>query len=118
MNSKIISKYIIKNQNSLESNLPILFDYIKKYKLEFLLPEILKNLEKHKNREIEINKNKLITPHKLSLENKESLESKYNLKIDEENLDKNIITGYKIYTRDKIIDASLDTLLKNFIKAN
>lgn len=116
MNSKSLTKYIIKNRESL--NFEALFLYIKKFKLEFLLPNILKDLKKFEDREIKINKNTLITPHFLDQENKIKLQEKYNLKIDKELIDKKIITGYKLYTKEKIVDASLDTLLKNFIKAN
>ena len=54
MNSKIITKYIIQNKANL--NIAALGEYIKKYKLQFLLPEVLKELNKNINREAEINR--------------------------------------------------------------
>ncbi len=118
MNSKIIAKYIISNQGFLQktSNIKFLFEYIKIYKLELLLPNVLNNLQKIINREVHLNKNRLVSPYPISKENKDRLESGHKIKIDEESIDKDIITGYKLYTKDKIIDASLETLLKNFTK--
>ena len=116
MNSKIITKYIIQNKANL--NIAALGEYIKKYKLQFLLPEVLKELNKNINREAEINRTKIVSAHKLDKDNISSLENKYNIKIDNEEIQSELVTGYKLYTKDKIVDASLNTLLKNFIKAN
>lgn len=115
MNSQIILDYIIKNKNTDNFSVDNLFIYLKKYNLEFLLPDILKKIKKYNLRENKLNKVKVETPYKLDTQNKNSLEEKYNLKIEKEIINKDIITGYKLYTREKIIDASIDTLLKKLI---
>jgi F0F1-type ATP synthase delta subunit len=38
------------------------------------------------------------------------------LKIEKEEIEKEMIAGYKLYSKDKIVDASLNTLLKKFTK--
>lgn len=114
MNSQVITDYIVKNKNSLDVN--NIFNYLKKYNLEFLLSDVLQKLKKYNQRENRISKNIVITSHKINQDTKDFLQNKYNIELKEEKIDSGLIAGYKIYTRDTIIDASLNTLLKNFKK--
>lgn len=101
------------NTNSLANFLKIL----DKNKLNYLLPNLLHSLEKIKIKDESENKEKIITAHTLSKEIRENISIKYKLNNPENIEDKNIITGFKIYTKTKIVDASLNTILKNFESA-
>lgn len=114
MNSQTIVDYIIKNEDTLKIDL--LFSYLKKFKLEYLMSDVLTKLKKYNKREKENSKIILESPVQINNNTQSSLESKYNLKIEEFRTNQNLVAGYKLYSKDRIVDASIDTLLKNFTK--
>ncbi len=112
MNSLKLANLLI----SYKENSKGFFSVISKNKLEYLLPSIKIKLEKIQDQETFREKVKIETPHALGDEIKQKIENIYNIKIEKEEIKKDIIAGYRLYSKDKIVDASLNTLLKNLIK--
>jgi len=93
-----------------------ILEIVKKRKLEFLLPKVLQVLNKKATFSEQQNQIILETPFKTSSEAKKKVEEKLGLKIGVEKINKSLIAGFRVYTKDKILDATLDTLLKQIIK--
>ncbi len=111
MNSKYLAKLILDNQDNFQKVLEI----VKKYKLEKLLPSTLSVVDKIQNREENRNKIKVESAVELDTNSKNEIEKLVNGKIDKLSIDKNLIAGFKVYTREKIIDASLANMLKKLV---
>jgi F0F1-type ATP synthase delta subunit len=111
MNSKYLAKLIIDNQGNFQKVLEI----VKKYKLEKLLPSTLSVIGKIQNREENRNKIKVESVVELDTNSKNEIEKLVNGKIDKLSIDKNLIAGFKVYTREKIVDASLANMLKKLV---
>ena len=107
MNIDKLVNYILKN----EDNLNDLFKVLSKYNLNYLLIPILQKIQKLQNRELHINSSKLVSARPLDSQTLEMLENKYNLKFAKQKIDQNIIAGYKLYTKDKMLDHSLQLIL-------
>ncbi|MDQ5957476.1 MAG: synthase delta subunit [Patescibacteria group bacterium] len=112
MNSQTIVDYIIKNKEKV--SLQSIFDYAHKFDLDYLLPDVLSKIKRYNNREIKNSTVVLETSVNADEDTLKALENRYDLKIEKNQINKNIIAGYKIYSRDSIVDASIETLLKNF----
>jgi F0F1-type ATP synthase delta subunit len=99
-----------------EKNMPELYSLVRKYKLEFLLPAVIKNLEK-KNSMIKDRKRVVLeVPFDTTQAVISEIESKYKEKISDVKVKKDIIFGFKLKTQSKVIDSSLKALFNNFIK--
>ena len=88
----------------------------KKRHLDFLLPDVYKVLKNKSERMQNLDEVVIESPFEMSSEARESVEKRVGLKIAKTRINKEMIAGFKVYTRDKILDASLDTLLKQIIK--
>lgn len=115
MNANILTKYILKQISNSNFNYEAFSLFVKKYNLQYLIPAVIDKLRKSDLREKEMNKVKIVSPVKLSQSNKELVESKYNVQIGEEIIDNRLVAGYKLYTRENILDASLENLLKKLL---
>ena len=120
MQSQKLAKIILNMKEVKGENFSIanFLSVIKKNNLEYLLPSINKVLSKMKKDGESKDLEKIISPFLLEDTTKKELKDKYNLTNTEQIIDKKIIAGFKIYTKNKIVDASLDTILKNFNKTN
>lgn len=98
------------------NNLKDVFDVVKKRHLDFLLPDVYKLLKAKNIRFSDMNEIIVESPFEIGDEAKQSIEKKLDLKIDKTKINKEMIAGFRVYTKDKILDASLDTLLKQIIK--
>lgn len=115
MNSLKLARLLIEINES-KNGLVSFLKVIDKNKLNYILPNILESLKKIESKELEENKEIILSSYKLGKETRENIISKYKLTKPENIEDRNIITGFKIYTKDKIVDASLNTILKKFTK--
>lgn len=115
MNANILSKYILKQISNSNFNLEAFNLFVKKYNLQYLIPSVIDKLQKSNLRNIELNKIKLISPVNINEQNKKLIENKYGVEINEQIVDKRVIAGYKLYTKEKILDASLENLLKKLL---
>ena len=120
MQSQKLAKIILnmKSADGASINIANFLSVIKKNNLEYLLPSINKVLSKIKKDEESKDLEKIISPFLLEDNTKKELEDKYKLTNTQQIIDKKIIAGFKIYTRNKIVDASIDTIFKNFTKKN
>lgn len=120
MQSQKLAKLLIKILNREDKNRVIsvanFLEVIKSNNLNYLLPSINKYLEKIKRDDAEKSVEKIISPFQLETNTEKELKDKYKLENTIQVVDKKIVAGFKIYTRNKIVDASLDTILKNFTK--
>jgi F0F1-type ATP synthase delta subunit len=116
MNSLKLANLLIRNSKKDTFKISDFISVITKNKLEYLLPSIKIKLAKIQREQDFRNEIKIQTPHPVSKEIKEKIENVYNLKIEKEEIEKEMIAGYKLYSKDKIVDASLNTLLKKFTK--
>lgn len=98
------------------NNTKQLLDIVKKKKLDFLLPKALEFLNKKRIFTETQDEVLLETPFETSDEARASIESKFGLKIQKQKVNKDMIAGFRVYTKNKILDASLDGLLKQIIK--
>ncbi len=114
MNALDLAKVFIKYENNTREILSL----VQRYKLESLLPAVIVYLEKLSTQESNRNMVVVESAFPLSENSKLSIEKMIKMKIDEQKVDSKLIAGFKIYTRDHIVDASLDTLLAPFAKAN
>ena len=108
MNSKYLAKLILDNQDNFAKVMQI----VEKYKLEKLLPSTLNVIKKIKSREENRNQVKVESAVELNSQSLKSIESMINMKIS---IDKSMIAGFRVHTRDKVIDASLVNMLKKII---
>ncbi len=111
MNSKYLAKLILDNQDNFAKVMQI----VEKYKLEKLLPSTLNVIKKIKSREENRNQVKVESAVELNSQSLKSIESMINMKISKTNIDKSMIAGFRVHTRDKVIDASLVNMLKKII---
>lgn len=111
MNSKYLAKLILDNQD----NLAKVMEIVKKYKLEKLLPSTLSVIKKIQNREENRDKVKVSSAVELNAESLKSIESLVQRKIDNTEIDKSLVAGFKVFTREKIIDASLVNMLNKLV---
>jgi F0F1-type ATP synthase delta subunit len=118
MQTQKLAKILINMQYSkdLRESVANFLFVIKKNNLGYLLPSINKALSKIRKDEEEKNIEKIISPFLLEDTTEKELKEKYDLENTEQVIDKKMIAGFKIYTRNKIVDASLSTILKNFTK--
>jgi F0F1-type ATP synthase delta subunit len=114
MNALQLAKVFIQNENKTTEILSL----VQRYKLESLLPAVSVYLKKLSSQES--NRNRVIVQSAFALNenSKLSIEKLLDTKIDEVQVNGKLIAGFKAYTRDKIVDASLGTLLAPFAKAN
>lgn len=112
MNIDQLSNLFLEKQKNLDKLNLIL----KKYNLQYLLPQIISNLEKKDRLLKERNKTVLEVPMEIELGTLQNIEEKYNQKIKEVKIDKTLVLGFKLKTVDKVIDSSLKALFKNFTK--
>ena len=98
------------------NNTALVLDIVKKRNLSFLLPQTLKYLKKKIIFNEIQNQISVETPFELSSEAQKHIENRVGLQIEKVKINKGLIAGFKVYTKDKILDASLDTLLKQIIK--
>ncbi len=106
--SKVLEKY--------NANPEVLFAVIQKRNLSFLLPAALKLLKLKEEKEKFRNEVVLESAFEVSDENLKILEEKVGEKVEKKIINKNLVTGFKVYTRNRILDASLDTLLKQILQ--
>lgn len=121
MNAKFLANLIINNPNNLEDIMIL----VKKYKLEALLPSIFSIIKKTIDQNKKQNSLKIETAFPLdemainkivSLLKKEGVQVKTDTQFDEVIINKKLIAGFKVSSKDKIVDATLDTLLSPFYK--
>lgn len=122
MQSQKLAKLLLKLVDRKDKNRAIsvadFLQVIKNNNLNYLLPSIHKFLEKIKRDETEKSTEKIISPFELNKEVEKEIKDKYSLENSKQVIDKKIIAGFKIYTRNKIVDASLGTMLKHFESAD
>ncbi len=111
MNSKYLAKLILDNQDGFAKVMEI----VKKYKLEKLLPSTLRMIKKIQNREENRDKVRVSSAVELNAESLKSIESLIQRKIDNTEIDKSLVAGFKVFTREKIIDASLANMLNKLV---
>jgi len=111
MNARYLAKLILDNQDNF-SKVMIL---VKKYKLEKLLPASLQIINKINNREENRNKVTVESAVELDQDSLHSIERLVNRKVEKVNINKNLVAGFKAYTREKIIDASLQNMLNKIV---
>ena len=114
--AKLLIKLVDREDKSRAISIANFLQVIKNNNLNYLLPSIHKFLEKIKRDEAEKSIEKIISPFELNKEVEKEIKDKYSLENSKQVIDKKIIAGFKIYTRNKIVDASLGTILKNFTK--
>ncbi len=115
MNSLKLARLLIEKNES-KDGLVNFLKVLDKNKLNYILPNILESLKKIDSKEKAENQEIIISSYALEKKTKDNLKEKYKLNNPENREDKSIITGFKIYTKDKIVDASLSTILKKFTK--
>lgn len=115
MNSLKLARLLIEKNES-KNGLVNFLKVLDKNKLNYILPNILESLKKIESKEKIESQEIIISSYKLGKDTKERLAEKYELSSPENREDKSIITGFKIYTKNKIVDASLNTILKKFTK--
>jgi F0F1-type ATP synthase delta subunit len=93
-----------------------ILEIAKKRHLNFLLPDVYKVLKNKSERIQNLDEVVIESPFEMSPDARESVEKRVGLKIAKTRINKEMIAGFKVYTKDKILDASLDTLLKQIIK--
>lgn len=98
------------------NNTKDVLDIVKKRHLSFLLPDVYKFLKIKEVRLEGLDEIIVESPFEMSSQAQEGIEKRLGLKIDKTRVNKELIAGFKVYTRDKILDASIDTLLKQIIK--
>lgn len=112
-----INKLIIKlaELNPSEEQLRKLFT---KYNLTYLLPAIQKSSNKLIQKEKFANENRLLSPFILDEIVINKIEEKYKLKVDKREIKGEILAGYKLYTRDKVVDNTLSSIIKRINPTN
>lgn len=112
MNALQLAKVFIKYENNTKDIISI----VKRYRLESLLPAVMVYLEKLSRQERDRNKVVVQSAFALNENSKLSIEQMIHAKIDHVQVNKKLIAGFKVYTKDHIVDASLDTLLAQFAR--
>lgn len=93
-----------------------ILNIIKNKKLDYLLPSVFVLLKKKADIFILSEDVTIESPFELSSEAKKQVEMRVGEKITKERINKDMIAGFKVYTKNSIMDASLDNLLKQIIK--
>jgi F0F1-type ATP synthase delta subunit len=111
MNVDKLAKYLIANPDKVSSFL----DLVHKYKIEMLLTSLRERIGKMIRSEELRSETKLITARKIDNELKKKIEANYQTQIVNHEVDNELIAGFKMYTRDKFIDASFSNLIKSLV---
>lgn len=118
MNATALATLIQNNAEHTDAVLSL----IKKYKLESLVPSALEIIRKRQAREVKNNRTVVESAFPLDATTEANIVSMLgrqtgkSVRMDSVIVNNNLIAGFKAYTRDHIIDASLPTLLAPFYK--
>lgn len=106
---KPLVQFIENNQNIKAIDI---VNILKKYKLEMLLPIILKRMEK--TEKINKSKNKLIikSPFDMSDEVISKIEKMFDVNESKRIKDAKVLGGFKAYNSSKLLDLSIESVIK------
>jgi F0F1-type ATP synthase delta subunit len=108
MNS--IIKFIIKENKTLD--IKVLVSVLQKYRVLSLLPIILKRLEKELLLQQQHNITTIQAPFALDETSKQKIQTIFNVDSIKEVISPNILAGFRAYNGDKILDLSLESIVK------